>query len=171
VIDPADATDAQRAALAEWRADRAVTHVPASLWRMLVASPESMRAVGKLGAHVRVGLTIDLPFKTVVAAVASRQRGYTYEIGIQEDRLASAGIDPVAVHGVATGSGADTLPPGVAAAARLAGAMAAGERPRADDVTTLRELLGDAGFVQLIVSAAYFLMLGDIAGVLQPSAG
>jgi hypothetical protein len=169
LIDPADATEAQRAALAEWSADRGLTRTPANLWRMLVASPESMRAVGKLGAHVRVGLTIDLLPKTVVAAVASRQRGYGHEIGIQEARLADAGIDPADVHAAAQGE-VSALPAELAAAARLAGAMASGARPRADDVATLRGLLGDTGFVQLLVSAAYFLMLGDIAGVLQPPA-
>jgi len=170
MIDPADATDAQRAVLAEWSADRALTRTPANLWRMLVASPETMRAVGKLGAHVRVGLTIDTLLKTVVAAVASKQRAYSYEITIHEARLSAAGIDPAEVHATAAGEGAGVLPAELAAAARLAAAMAAGDRPRAADVATLRDLLGDAGFVQLLVSAAYFLMLGDVAGVLQPPA-
>jgi len=169
VVDPADATDAQRAVLAEWCADRAVAQMPASLWRMLAANPESMRAVGKLGAHVRVGLTIDLVLKTVVAAVASRQRGYSYEIGIQDARLSAGGIDPAHVHATAAGDEAAGLPAGVAAAARLAADMAGGVRPRTADVAILREMLGDAGFVQLLVSAGYFLMLGDIAGVLQPA--
>jgi hypothetical protein len=48
--------------------------------------------------------------------------------------------------------------------------MAAGDRPAAGDVATLREALGDDGFVELLVSAAYFLMLGDLATVLRPSA-
>ena len=169
VRDPATCAPDQRNAIEEWQHDRGQTHPPGTLWRMLVASPSAMRSVGKLGAFVRVGTTLDPVVREIGALIASAERGFSFEIDIHERKLEALGVDPGAVHRARTGepTGLGQTPDAVAA---LAYAMARGERCDDDRVHTVIELLGEEHLVEVITVISYFLMLGDLANVLDPDA-
>lgn len=167
VVDPSTCAPAQREALAEWQRDREQSHPPGALWRMLVTSSSSMRSIGKLGAFVRVGTSLDPLVQEVGALIASAERGFRFEIDIHEAKIRALDVDPDLVYRV--GSGRPTsLPETAESVAVLAYAMARGQRVDDAHIATLEGLLGNEHLVEVITVVAYFLMLGDLARVLEP---
>jgi 4-carboxymuconolactone decarboxylase len=167
VIDAASAPPAQRDALVEWGRDRGQTHPPGALWRMLVIAPQAMRPIGKLGAFVRVGTSLDPLVQEVGALIACAERGFVFEIDIHEKKIKALGVDPELVYRASSGRPTG-LPPAPAAVACLAYAMARGQRVSDPELAQLVELLGEELLVEVLTVIGYFLMISDLARVLEP---
>lgn len=167
VVDPSTCTPVQREAIAEWLSDRGQSHPPGALWRMLVASTSSMRSIGKLGAFVRVGTSLDPLVQEIGALIASAERGFRFEVDIHEAKIRALHVDPELVYRVGTGRPTG-LPEAAESVAVLSYAMARGQRVDDAHLATLVGLLGEEHLVEVITVIAYFLMLGDLARVLEP---
>lgn len=169
VVDPGTCAPPQREAIAEWLRDRGQSQPPGALWRMLVASPSSMRSIGKLGAFVRVGTSLDPLVQEVGALIASAERGFRFEVDIHEAKVRALGVDPEMVYHVGSG-GTDGLSEPAESVAFLAYAMARGQRVDDAQIAALVGLMGNEHLVEVITVIAYFLMIGDLARVLEPDA-
>jgi alkylhydroperoxidase family enzyme len=167
VVEPSTCAPVQREAIAEWMTDRGQFDPPGALWRMLVASPPSMRSIGKLGAFVRVGTSLDPLVQEVGALIASAERGFRFEVDIHETKVRALDVEPEQVYRVGSGKPSG-LPEAAESVAVLAYAMARGERVDDAHVATLVGLLGEEHLVEVITVIAYFLMIGDLARVLEP---
>jgi len=169
VLELDDCSSPQHDALVEWGRDRGQVHPPGALWRMLVVAPQAMRPIGKLGAFVRVGTSLDPLIQEVGALIACAERGFRFEIDLHERKLRALGVHPDVVY--RAGAGLPTgLPAAADAVAALAYAMA--RRERVDDlaVEQLVELLGEELLVEALTVIGYFLMISDLAKVLEPDA-
>jgi alkylhydroperoxidase family enzyme len=166
-FDVDDCPPAQREALVEWGRDRGQEAPPGKLWRMMAAAPNGMRAVAKLGAFVRVGTTLDPLVQEVAVLVASSERGFEFEINLHEGKLRALGVDPASVY--QAGAGQPTgLPTGADAVASLAYAVARGEHVSDTDFEQLLAILGVEQLIEILAVIGYYLMISDIAKVLEP---
>jgi alkylhydroperoxidase family enzyme len=162
-----DCPPAQRDVLVEWGRDRGQKAPPGNLWRMMAASPNGMRAVAKLGAFVRVGTALDPVLQEVAVLVASSERGFKFEIDLHEGKLRALGVDPASVYRAGDGQ-TTTLPKEVDAVAALAYAVARGEHVSDPDFEQLLAMLGVEHLIEVLTVIGYYLMISDIAKVLEP---
>jgi len=169
VVDTENCPAEQQDALKEWLQDRGQSKPPGALWRMLVASPSAMRAAGKLGAFVRVGTTIDPLLQEIGAFIASEARGFRFEIDIHAHKLEALGANPNSIRTAADGSPTG-LGQGPDAVAALAYAMASQEYIGDDIINQALAVMKVDQFIELVTVIAYFLMIGDLARVLEPDA-
>lgn len=167
VVDMDTCPSGKRELLQEWLDDRGQVNPPGTLWRMLVVSSAGMRAVGKLGAFVRVATSLDPILQEIGALIASDARGYKFEIDIHSRKLVDLGVDVEAVRrargGTPTGLG-DTAD----AVAGLAYAMADHGVIADDPIDRVALLIGAEHLVELMTVIGYYLMIGDFARVTQP---
>lgn len=167
VFDVENCPPAQREVLLEWGRDRGQTTPPGTLWRMMAAAPKGMRALGKLGAFVRVDTTLDPLVQEVAVLVASSERGFVFEINLHEAKIRALGVDPASVY--QAGAGIPTgLPAAANAGAFLAYAVARGEHVSDPNFNQLLGLLGVEHLIELLTVIGYYLMISDLAKVLDP---
>jgi hypothetical protein len=105
--------------------------------------------------------------REVAALVAAGARGHRFEVGVRTAALRGLGVDPGLVGPAARGE-PTALGAAADAAAQVAAAMA-GPGPVGDAaVRRLADVLGAERFVEVATVAGYFLLLGDLARLLDP---
>jgi 4-carboxymuconolactone decarboxylase len=162
IVDPAKATQEQKAALIEWRVDRRVINLPGGLWGMLVTAPEGMRRVGKLGAFARTRTTLPDQAREAATFLTVCLTGYQLEIDIHGRALAGLGVDQAVVDALRAGR-TDGLPEGIRQAARFAQEQAGGQPVGDETFEAARAAFGDRGVVELAIVVGYYLMLSTLA--------
>lgn len=165
-VPQGDLSAEQASLLAEWQLDRGQITPPGELWRVLLRSPAAMRAVGKLGAFARTATSLPETLRLVGVFAVVWQRGYAFEIAIQERNLAAAGVPRHVVEAVRQRD-YQNLPDGIRTVARLAYGIADAGTVDARTAEAALVLLGDQALVELAVVAAYFAMVADLAAALS----
>jgi 4-carboxymuconolactone decarboxylase len=166
-VDPATATEDQKAALSEWQAARNTTAPPGLLWHLLLASPDGMRRISEFGAYCRFKTMLpDLLREAAIYTVVASE-GDTFEMQNHERMLSGLGAPAETVAALRRGE-IGSLPDETRAVAQFATAMATHGQVSDEVFADAQRVVGDRGMVELAISVCYYLTLGRLRAALVP---
>ena len=131
-----------------------------NMFAVMGQSPEALRAVASVGEHVRWHSALDNDLREMVICTVSQHVGNVYEWDHHIHKV------PERLRGVVGTRAAEDEPAPVGPALRLCRLVASGEDVDDALVAALREALGDAGLVDLVVMIGYYQLLGSFCAVL-----
>ena len=131
-----------------------------NMFAVMGKSPEALRAVAAVGEHVRWHSALDNDLREMVICVVAQAVGNVYEWDHHIHRV------PQAMQGVVGTPAAEQEPAPVGPALRLSRLVATGEDVDDALVAELRQSLGDAGLVDLVVMIGYYQLIGSFCAVL-----
>ena len=131
-----------------------------NMFAVMGQSPEALKAVASVGEHVRFHSALDQDLREMVICTVAQAVGNVYEWDHHIHRV------PEAMRGVVGTAAAEDEPAPVGPALRLSRLVATGEDVDDALVAELRESLGDAGLVDLVVMIGYYQLLGSFCAVL-----
>ena len=131
-----------------------------NMFAVMGQSPEALRAVASVGEHVRWHSALDNDLREMVICTVSQAVGNVYEWDHHIHKV------PERLRGIVGTLAAEDEPAPVGPALRLCRLVASGENVDDALVADLRERLGDAGLVDLIVMIGYYQLLGSFCAVL-----
>ena len=131
-----------------------------NMFAVMGQSPEALQAVASVGEHVRWHSALDNDLREMVICTVSQAVGNVFEWDHHIHKV------PERFRAVVGTPAMEAEPAPVGPALRLARLVASGEDVDDALVARLREALGDAGLVDLVVMIGYYQLLGSFCAVL-----
>ena len=131
-----------------------------NMFAVMGQSPGALEAVASVGEHVRWHSALDNDLREMVICTVSQAVGNVFEWNHHIHKV------PERFRAVVGTPAMETEPAPVGPALRLARLVASGADVDDALVAGLRESLGDAGLVDLVVMIGYYQLLGSFCAVL-----
>ena len=131
-----------------------------NMFAVMGQSPEALRAVAAVGEHVRWHSALDNDLREMVICTVAQGVGNVYEWDHHIHKVPERFRKTVGTRAI------EAEPAPVGPALRLCRLLASGEDVDDVLVADLRESLGEAGLVDLVVMIGYYQLLGSFCAVL-----
>ena len=131
-----------------------------NMFAVMGKSPEALRAVAAVGEHVRWHSALDNDLREMVICTVAQGVGNIYEWDHHIHKVPERFRKSVGTRAI------EEEPAPLGPALRLCRLLAGGEDVDDALVAGLRESLGDAGLVDLVVMIGYYQLLGSFCAVL-----
>ncbi len=131
-----------------------------NMFAVMGLSPDALRSVASVGEHVRWHSALDEDLREMVICTVSQVVGNVYEWNHHIHKV------PEGLRAVVGTPAIEAEPAPVGPALRLCRLVAEGKPVDDTLIARLRETLGDAGLVDLVVMIGYYQLLGSFCTVL-----